>query len=117
MAELNNEALPLEVLFEFSGSRKVLTVTSLTSLCEKVEGELLKFGVFGTVSPLSQVKQEGGQAFFLQRYDAKWETFVNVDNIDQVIQGDKVTVVSKPCNKRAKVRISGLGEGAQYCGW
>ncbi len=97
MSDLESDTL--EVLFEYLGSRKVLQyhTQSPISLCRKVEGELHKLGIVGVVAPELQANSAD---FILQRFNKKWNAFINVDTISQIIMGDKLTVVQKPVSPK-----------------
>ena len=82
------------MLFEYSGSRIALT-TPLATICEALETHLLKFGVVASVKLGSEVGAED-KVMLVQRYDEKWQTYLNVDDPDQICDGDRLMVVAKP---------------------
>ena len=64
-----------------------------------MEEELRKFGV-GVVAVASidttSVFKDPSSVFILQRYSNKWNTFINVERIGEICDGDRVTVVPLP---------------------
>jgi hypothetical protein len=85
----------VEVLFEYSSSRIAVSST-LATLNEALETQLLNFGVIATVKLSATSADEEQNVFLIQRYDEKWKCFVNVDDYKKISCGDRVTVVPKP---------------------
>ena len=98
MSLMDNREKPavdeLEVLFEYSGSR-IVVITELTLLVEAIESELSKLGVEAVVC-LSNTGIEGENVMLLQRFDNKWQAFLNVEELEEITNGDKITVTLKP---------------------
>ena len=84
----------VSVLFEFKGSKKEL-ILSVSSICERVQEELMCLGVpEAVVAPYDQLPP--GEGFILQRWIAKWNSFVNVQSVYEIKDEDRLTVVRKP---------------------
>ena len=102
----------VEVLFEYKGSRKAL-IFQVSAVCDRVEQELRKLGVNEpTVSlsaGLAKPGNENPNCFFLQKWCCKWGTFINVENVHEILSDDKLTVVRKPTSSPVKV--------FPMCGW
>ena len=98
----------MELLFEYCSSR-VVVKSSSSSLCQCIEKELQKFGVTSSVVLPSQASDSASDSLLLQRYDDKWKCFINIDSLEQVTEGDRLTVVSKPIPTSNKVRYKLLG--------
>ena len=85
----------IDVLFQFKGSSKVLTL-SPHDACPYIQQELRNMGFEGAVVTLSSKVSVEPNHFFLQKWSRKWETFVDVETIQQIAQDDKLTVVPNP---------------------
>ena len=95
----------VDIPFEYKGSRKELHL-SVSSICHHIQQELCAFGVAGAVMTLSSPQDSAdNNNFFLQRWCRKWGAFVNVENMYEVCNDDKVTVVCKPISSPTKVII------------
>ena len=93
------EDAEIEVLLELGASKKLLTVSS-TDLLAKVQIELVKaFGDVVALVPLSKSPSDvlstssSKELYILQRYSKKWDTFVDVREVAEVKDGDKLTAV------------------------
>ena len=64
-------------------------------LVEAIESELSKRGVEAVVC-LSNTGIEGENVMLLQRFDNKWQAFLNVEELEEITDGDKITVTLKP---------------------
>ena len=85
----------MEILLEVEGSRKVLTATR-DELVYVLENELGILGIDGVLAYFSCPRgQTAGskQVFILQRWSDKWKSFVDVTDVDQVFDGDRLTIV------------------------
>ena len=102
----------MEVLFEYQGHRSVVKCKH-SRLLEYLERDLSQFVGLSpqtalmkpsmqdraSVYTLQSMRKGGGgkrparTTYLLQRHVKDWETFVNVDNIDQVKNRDRLTVV------------------------
>ena len=90
--------LLMEVLFELHESRKTLTITK-DNVIFTVEEELGKLGVDGVLAyfscPRGERRHGGKDVYILQRWTEKWKTFVDVPDVDQIQDGDRLTVVQE----------------------
>ena len=88
----------MEVLFELHESRKILTITK-DNVIFTVEEELGKLGVDGVLAyffcPQGERRHGGKDVYILQRWTEKWKTFVDVPDVDQIQDGDRLTVVQE----------------------
>ena len=70
-------------------------ILSISSICERVQAELMCLGVpEAVVAPYDQLPP--GEGFILQRWIAKWNSFVNVQSVYEIKDEDRLTVVRKP---------------------
>lgn len=88
----------MEVLFEFRGSRRHITVAGSGAVTEIVAQELRRLGrrnaqVFAASADLSEVR---GPAYLLQVWCPKWESFVDVRDVRDVEDGDRLAVAALP---------------------
>ena len=87
--------MELEILLEVGDSRKVLSATR-GELVYVLESELGILGIDGVLAYFSCARgQTAGskKVFILQRWSEKWKSFVDVTDIDQVFDGDRLTIV------------------------
>ena len=93
----------IQVLFEFKEYRCILR-TAKPRLSREVEHHLRR--VFGFVQPYvlsscpSAELTDGitsstsrSSPFYLQRYNAQFSTFINVDSVEEIMEGDRITVI------------------------
>ena len=83
----------MEVLLEYEGSRRQLRVNENTFLINSVNEELRKIGARRTVELAGL---DGSGRYLLQRWSSKWRAFVDVTELGEVVDGDRLTVVYKP---------------------
>ena len=85
-------------LFELHESRKTLTITK-DNVIFTVEEELGKLGVDGVLAyfsyPRGERRHGGKDVYILQRWTEKWKTFVDVPDVDQIQDGDRLTIVQE----------------------
>ena len=93
----------IEVVFEFKAYTRVLRTTK-AKLCREIEQHLRR--VFAADDPyvLSTCpstcptgsalphSRERINIFYLQRYNAKHDRFVNIDSVEEINEGDKISV-------------------------
>ena len=92
----------MELLFEYSEYRCVLR-TNKSRVCKDVEGLLKKAGVTN-LSVLAFITNMGGikaggkklTTFFLQKWNSDWRCYINVDSLEDIDNGDRLTVVKFP---------------------
>ena len=80
----------MEVLFEVDGSRKTLSVSNGTLVYE-IEKEIKQLGKNGVLAYFSCVRGKQPphkNVFILQRWNSTWKGFVDVTDVDQVVDGD-----------------------------
>ena len=95
----------MEVLVEFKGSRRQLTLSNSTgNVLEEISNALGKTVVLAKAES-SQPKSTSPTCaeYLLQRWSGKWDTYVDVDNLSEITDGDRLTVILKPCGSPAKV--------------
>jgi len=84
-----------DILFEFEGSRKQLTISASTVL-SCIEDQLKNRGISEPKILLSaRCDVEGEGIYLLQKWCNKWGTYIDVESIDQLKGGDKVCVVQQ----------------------
>ena len=86
------------MLLEVGASRRILKSTS-ENLLLVLERELGSVGLDGVIdlSPMPSTHESTDKkVFVLQRWADRWHTFVDVTDVVQVKDGDKLTLVRKP---------------------
>lgn len=86
----------MEVLFEYSAADyRCIICTQRSKLCRDIEYHLRQVGVAEPeVAVLSYTaSREERTRFFLQRWDTRWRCYVNIDSFEEVVEGDRLTVV------------------------
>ena len=75
----------IEVLFEYEGSKTMLT-------CKRSE---IKKNIYAKLESLGHNLKTPSTSdnFILQKYSKKWDTFVDVDAVDSVITGDRLSII------------------------
>lgn len=96
----------MEVLFEYRGSRRQLSVSDKKGITRVVSSELQRIGkpraqVFTANDDLPSGRRAGGErvkpeVYLLQRWSAQWECYVDVGHCNEVCDGDKLAVIAKP---------------------
>lgn len=89
----------MEVLLEYRGSRRQITVSSGESLTECVTTELRRVGrarasVHTANANLSTNDER--DVYILQKWSPQWDCYVDVHHVNEISDGDRVTVVGKP---------------------
>ena len=97
----------MEVLFEYKGSKRTIKC-STRELRDRVCGELDALGVTDSSVGFAHESGTSNRAFIIQRFSSKWNTFVDVDKAEDVLNGDRVTVVPSPAAATQKVMINML---------
>ena len=109
----------LEILFEYQGSRKPLSRLKREHVIEVLKEELARFGDAAAVVQLSG---EGGcksantgssSVYLLQKWSTTWGTYIDVEEIDDLEDRDKVTVVPMPISVGPSSKVN---YGISYMG-
>ena len=88
----------VQVLFEYKDSRRQLTLLP-TAVCEVIGEEMMKFGYVTPIVKLSTSERASvshADEYLLQRWSQRWNTFVDVQNVDEIYDHDRLTVIPKP---------------------
>ena len=88
---------PLELLLEINSSQKELHV-SQDELVYTIEREIGLLGINGVLVYFSCPRGERlatKTVYILQRWSDKWDSFVDVTNTDQIVDGDHLTVTEE----------------------
>jgi len=93
----------MEVLFEYPAAEyRCVISTQKSKLCREIEHHLRRIGVAEpNVAVLSYTLTGGRERFgertnfFLQRWDTDWDCYINVDSLEEVIAGDRLTVARR----------------------
>lgn len=104
----------MEVLFQFGDSKRLLNPTSADSLAQLIVEELSKFdpsalilepGCSSTKSSL-----RGNNYYLVQKWSTKWNDFVDLLDLNEVEDGDKLTAIPRPAvvSKSAVVVVIAL---------
>ena len=102
------EAEKIQVLLEYGGSRRPLLVSKSGSMCNVIERELEKLGCIEPsvhVSAGMVAMNAPGGLFLLQRWSTTWNSFVDVESVDDIETQDRLTVVRAP-SQEVKLNIS-----------
>ena len=98
----------MEVLFEFQGSRRLLKPQSSEAVVELVLAEVKKFDQYafilcGSISDNDpeQSNAEPRVGYLLQKWSQKWDAYMDVITVDEVDDGDKLTVTLKPAKSKS----------------
>ena len=90
----------MEVLLEIEQSRIPLTVDK-DNVVYTVEEELGKIGLDGILAhfscPRGEKRHGNKNVFILQRFSDKFKLFVDVTNVEQINDGDRLTIVQANC--------------------
>jgi len=93
----------MEVLFEYKQSRRRLNPPSSEVLLDFLLAELKSFdknaficGSQETTGSADAAKAPRGTGYLLQKWSNKWGNYVDVGSVDEVVDGDKLTVVPEP---------------------
>ncbi len=89
----------MEVLLEYRGSRRQITVSSGESLTECVTAELRRLGrsaasVHTANTDLQSTEER--DVYILQKWSPQWDSYIDVRLIHEVEDGDRLSVVAKP---------------------
>ena len=98
----------MEVLLEYKASRRQLAVADHDSVCDVLASVLrnagwqgqLMFGAPETSTASAQLSSPS--VYILQRWTERWNTFVDVENVMEVKDGDRLTVNLKPVGSPVK---------------
>ncbi len=89
----------MEVLLEYRGSRRQITVSSSESLTECVTAELRRVGrARATVYTANTNLDSNAErdVYLLQKWSPQWDCYVDIRHINEVQDGDRLSVVAKP---------------------
>ena len=56
-------------------------------------GRLGKYGVLASLSPANE--QSSKQVYILQRWSKKWSAYVDVTDVAQIANGDRLSIMSQ----------------------
>lgn len=89
----------MEVLLEYRGSRRQITVSGGESITECVTTELRRVGrssasVYTADHNLQNTEER--DVYLLQKWSPQWDCFVDIRNTNEIHDGDRLTVVPKP---------------------
>ena len=77
--------MSFEVLLEFRGSRLPLSVTRETALDVLQEASKVRIAMHAE-------QQSEVPMFILQRFSTKWTNFVDVQDVSEIQEGDRLTL-------------------------
>ena len=90
-------------MFEYKGSKRTIKCTAAVELRDRICGELDALGVTDSSVGFAHESGTSSRAFILQRFLSKWNTFVDVDKAEDILNGDRLTVVPSPVAATQKV--------------
>ena len=83
----------IEILFEYEGSKRALAVTP-SNLVHIIENEL-KDG-FGIDNATVSCSRDKTSDFLIQKWCLKWNTFIDLANIGEIKDEDRITIINNP---------------------
>lgn len=89
----------MEVLLEYRGSRRQITVAGGESIIDCVAAELRRVGRSGATVYTAQHSlrsADQSQAFILQKWSPQWDCYVDIRNCSEIQDGDKLSVSAAP---------------------
>ena len=92
----------IDILLDYKGSRKDCKATHST-LCMCIQQQLHSFGESDPVvlsGSCPEPESSNQEIFLLQKWSAKWNTFVNVDRVEEINDQDRVSVTRKPLSRK-----------------
>ena len=93
----------MEVLVEMGESRRVLSPFSESSLLDLLKKEDER-GYF--VLDKEEIQpDEDANLYFIQRWIQKWDSFVNVSHLSEIVSGDKLKIVAKRGVKPKVIKV------------
>ena len=88
----------VSVLFEMDSSRKEMC-EERDRLVFAIESELTNVGKSGILAYFSCERDHQSvttDVYILQRWSLRWQAFVDVTDVDQIEDGDRLTVIRQP---------------------
>ena len=99
----------MEVLLEYKGSRRLIQVLDISKIRDLLQHELNKVGWRGVILRKGLkgrvVKQISCQGYILQKWMEKYQRFVDLVNVEDLEDGDVLTVVLDTGSSPQKVSI------------
>ena len=92
------------VLLEIDGSRKELTLNRENALFI-IEQEVSMLGKDVCLASLSTRDDSSKVAYFLQRWVKRWEAFVDVTDVSQILNRDRLTVTRHQASPRVALAL------------
>ena len=91
----------MNLLFEYRGSRRQLTVAGGETVTSVVSEELRSLGrrraqVFTSNDAVPSGGERSPDIYLLQKWSTKWECYVDVTHPNELADGDKLAVIAKP---------------------
>ena len=89
----------MEVLLEYRGSRRQITVSGGESITNCVTTELRRIGRAGAnvyTADHNLQNTEERDVYLLQKWSPQWDCYVDIRNTNEIHDGDRLTVVPKP---------------------
>ena len=98
----------MEVLLEYKGSCRLLQVPDISRIYDLVQNELGKVGWRGVIvhegeKMGSEANSELSSRYILQKWMEKYDRFVDLINVEDIKDGDILTVVLEPASSPQKV--------------
>ena len=88
----------MDLLLDFQGSKRQIVVPTCDVVCEAVTKELRRWKEDSVVKISNDCSSssEPARVFILQRWSSKWNMFVDVQNLDEIVDRDRITVIPRP---------------------
>ena len=96
-----------EILFEYKFSESTIKCTK-NDVRNRITMRLASLGVPNAILQLTSSSSGiDGNNFILQRYSSKWDTFVDVDQLEALCDGDRLSVVPVPSSAEETKKCHG----------
>ena len=80
----------------------MILTPSHKNVVTSVEKETGRLGKDGVLASLSPVKEQSSEVYILQRWSEKWNTYIDVTDVAQIANGNRLTITSQqPSPKKA----------------
>ena len=85
----------MKVLLEFEGSKRVLHINEADNLLARIKEEVSKLAIDIAVAPFNRENLCSSEPLLvIQRWSTEWNTYIDVTDAEEVVDGDKLTLAS-----------------------
>lgn len=97
--------MDLELLFEYKGSKSTLKCAP-HKVVECITKKMFAFGYKDSQVSLATDMQPSD--YILQRFSYKWDTFVDLNDVKELCDGDRVTVILHPQSLKVWIGLQAI---------